>query len=79
MFRIEFPFSLKLSPVDAAVEKRYQTDSSCSSFDRKTVKLDTEDQYQTFCLLENLLKKPPALASSPVVNMYNITDTLLQQ
>ena len=66
-------------PVDKAVDYRYQKDSSCSSFDRTIVTLDTEDQYQTFSLLEPLLRKPPALASSPVVNMPFITDTLLQQ
>ncbi|KAL5256450.1 hypothetical protein ACHWQZ_G011629 [Mnemiopsis leidyi] len=65
--------------VDQAVDKRYKKDSSCSSFDRTIVALDTEDQYQTFSLLEPLLRKPPALASSPVVNMPFITDTLLQQ
>lgn len=65
--------------IEQSTDHRYKADSTCSDFSRDVVRCDTEDQFQTFELMEPLFRKPGILASSPLFNIGKTVDNLLQQ
>ena len=64
--------------VDQAVDCRMKTDVTIGNYNKKVVELDTKDQYQTFNLLEALLKKPLSFSMSPIANVATGSDSLVQ-